>query len=141
MLVVTVPNYRILCRWSWVVFLASLILLVVVYAFPPVNGARRWMRFGPFGFQPSEFAKVAYVLALARYLMYRENYRRFRGLVLPLMLTLLPVILILREPDLGTAMVFLPVLFVMLFAAGARQADLAKLALLGLRCPTHNLAK
>jgi rod shape determining protein RodA len=54
------------------------------------------------------------------------------GLLLPLGLTLLPVLLILREPDLGTALVFLPVLFVMLFAAGARRVDLARLALVGL---------
>ena len=131
MLASTLRSYRILCRWSYVALVAALILLVAVYWFPPVNGARRWIRFGPIGFQPSELAKVAFVLALARYLMYRENYRRLSGLMLPLGLTLLPVLLILREPDLGTALVFLPVFFVMLFAAGARRSDLAKLALAG----------
>ena len=54
---------------------------------------------------------MAFVLALARYLMYRDNYRRLRGLAAPLALTLLPVLLILKEPDLGTALVFLPVFF------------------------------
>jgi len=132
MLGMTIPNYRVFCRWSYPVFVFSLALLVVVFFFPPVNSATRWIRFGPFGLQPSEFAKVAFVLALARYLMYRENYRRFRGLLLPVGLTLVPVLLILREPDLGTALVFLPVLFVMLFAAGARRLDLARLALVGL---------
>ena len=66
--------------------------------------------------QPSEFAKVAFVLAMARWLMYRENYRRLSGLLAPLLLALVPVVLILREPDLGTALVFLPVLLVMLLA-------------------------
>jgi len=128
----SVPNYRVLCRWSYVVFALGLGLLVAVYFTAPVNGARRWIRFGPVGFQPSEFAKIAFVLALARYLMYRENYRSLVGLLLPLGLTLVPVLLILREPDLGTAAVFLPVMFVMLFAAGARRIDLAGLVLAGL---------
>ena len=69
--------------------------------------------------QPSEFAKLAFVLALARYLMYRESYRQLLGLLVPLGLTFVPVVLVLKEPDLGTALVFFPVLFVMLFAAGA----------------------
>jgi len=132
MVAASVPNYRILCRWSYVVFALGLGLLVAVYFTAPVNGARRWIRFGPVGFQPSEFAKIAFVLALARYLMYRENYRSLVGLLLPLGLTLVPVLLILREPDLGTAAVFLPVMFVMLFAAGARRIDLAGLVLAGL---------
>lgn len=132
MLCVSIPNYRVLCRFSYVLFLISLGLLVAVYFFPTINYSHRWIRIGPISLQPSEFAKVAYVLALARYLMYRDNYRRFRGLLVPLGITLLPVLLILREPDLGTAVVFLPVLFVTLFAAGARRIDLAAVLLVGL---------
>ena len=132
MLGVSLPNYRVLCRMSYALFAVSLLGLVVVYFFPAVNNAQRWIRIGPVGLQPSEFAKVAFVLAMARYLMYRENYRRLRGLIVPLAIAMLPVLLILREPDLGTALVFLPVLFAMLFAAGARRADLARLLLVGL---------
>ena len=128
----TLPNYRILQRWSYPVFLMTLGLLVAVYFFPPVNNARRWLRLGPLSLQPSELAKLAYLLALARYLMYRENFRQLRGLVGPLFLTLLPVLLVLREPDLGTALVFLPVFFLMLFVAGARAKHLAILVLIGL---------
>jgi len=131
MVAVTIPSYRTLSRWSYAIFLVAVGLLILVYFFPPVNGARRWIRLGPMGFQPSELAKIAFVLALARYLMYRENYRSLVGLLLPLVLTLVPVVLILREPDLGTALVFLPVMFVMLFAAGARRVDLARLMLAG----------
>ena len=132
MFAATLPNYRVLCRFSYFLFLLSLVLLVAVYFFPPINYSHRWIRIGPIGLQPSEFAKVAYVLALARYLMYRENYRRFRGLLPPLVLTLLPVLLILREPDLGTALVFLPVFMVMLFAAGAKRIDLTAVVVAGL---------
>jgi cell division protein FtsW (lipid II flippase) len=103
-----------------------------VYLFPPINNAHRWIRLGAIGFQPSELAKVAYVLALARYLMYRDNYRRLRGLMAPLGLTLAPVLLVLKEPDLGTALTFFPVFFVMLFVAGAKRRDLVCVALAGL---------
>jgi len=132
MLLASAPNYRILCRFSYALLALSLVSLAVVYLFPPVNNAHRWIRLGPVSIQPSEFAKVAFVLALARYLMYRENYRRLRGLVVPLAITMVPVVLILREPDLGTASVFLPLLLVMLFAAGAKRLDLAMVVLLGL---------
>lgn len=81
--------------------------------------------------QPSELAKVAFVLALGRYLMYRENYRRLGGLLTPLALAAVPVLLILKEPDLGTAAVFLPVLLAMLLVAGARRADLLRVIAAG----------
>ena len=132
MFAATLPDYRVLCRWSYVIFLLAIVLLAAVYLFPPINNAHRWIRIGPLGLQPSEFAKGAFVLALSRYLMYRENYRRLRGLFLPLVITLVPVLLILREPDLGTALVFFPVFFVMLFVAGARRRDLFLVAVAGL---------
>ncbi len=127
MLATSVPSYRILARWSYAAFLGSLVLLVCVYWFPPVNGAQRWIRFGSLGFQPSEFAKLAFVVGLARYLIEGDSYRRLWGLAVPLALVMVPLVLVLKEPDLGTALVFLPVLFVMLFAAGARRAHLALL--------------
>lgn len=132
MMVVSVPNYRVLRQWSYALFAASIVLLLAVFFFPKINSAHRWIPFGPINLQPSEFAKVAFVLAMAQYLMYRENYRRLRGLVAPLMITMVPVLLILKEPDLGMAMVFLPVLFAMLFAAGARRMDLAGVLAVGL---------
>jgi cell division protein FtsW (lipid II flippase) len=126
------PNYRKLCRWSYALFAAAIVLLVAVFFFPMTNGVHRWIPLGPINLQPSEFAKVAFVLAMAQYLMYRENYRRLRGLVAPLLITMIPVLLILKEPDLGMALVFLPVLFAMLFAAGARRMDLAGVLAVGL---------
>jgi rod shape determining protein RodA len=132
MLLATMPNYRVLGRYSVALFILSLVLLIVVLRCPLINGVHRWIRLGPVGFQPSELAKLAYILAMARYLMFRENYRRLRGLAAPLALTLLPMLLILKEPDLGTSLVLLPVFFVMLFAAGAKRGDLACVALAGL---------
>jgi cell division protein FtsW (lipid II flippase) len=83
-------------------------------------------------FQPSELAKLAYILALSHYLMHRRNYRRLTGLLIPFALTFIPLALILKEPDLGTSLLFLPVLFAMLFAAGARPRHLAFVGVLGI---------
>jgi len=124
MVAATALPYRNLARWSYLILLGALVCLAIVYLFPPVNGARRWIRAGVVGFQPSEFAKLAFVLALARHLMYRDSYRRLSGLLVPVALAFVPMLLIVREPDLGTALIFLPVLFLMLFAAGARRSHL-----------------
>lgn len=127
-------SYRLLGYMAWPLFGLSLALLVVVYFLPARNGSHRWIYLGPVNLQPSELAKLAYILALADYLKYRENYRRFFGLVVPFVLTLVPVGLILREPDLGTSLVFFPILFAMLFAAGARPRHLLAVCFLGVMC-------
>ncbi len=131
MLAATWIPYRSL-RWvSLPLFAVSLLLLVVVYFMPARNGSHRWIPLGPANLQPSELAKLTFIMALAHYLMYRDNYRRLTGLLVPFLITLVPLGLILREPDLGTSMVFLPVLFAMLFAAGARPRHLILISLLG----------
>jgi rod shape determining protein RodA len=131
MIAAAIPNYRLASRWSYAGFATLLLLLVAVYFFAPINGAHRWIRVGGAGLQPSEFAKVAFVAALARYLAYRDTCRQFRGLLPPLAMALMPLWLILKEPDLGTSLVFVPVLLAMLFAAGARVPHLATIVLLG----------
>lgn len=131
MFATTLVSYRRLMRFAYALFAVALALLIGVYFTEPINGAHRWIRVGGIGGQPSELAKIACVVALARYLMYRENYRRFRGLLVPIGVSMIPVFLILREPDLGTALVFFPVLFSMLYAAGARSEDLVKIGFVG----------
>jgi cell division protein FtsW (lipid II flippase) len=84
------------------------------------NGAYRWIKIGSIQIQPSELTKLTYIFALAWYLRLRKNYRNLAGLIGPFVLTLLPMLLILWEPDLGTVLLFLPLLFAMLFVAGAR---------------------
>lgn len=124
--------YRRFRDLSYPLFGVSLVLLLLVYLMPGVNGAHRWIPLGWVKFQPSELAKIAYIMSLAHYLMYRQNYRRLSGLLAPFVLTLIPVGLILREPDLGTSLLFLPVLFAMLFAAGAKFRHLTFIVLLGI---------
>jgi len=133
--------YRKMGQVSYPLFGLTLILLVIVLAgkyvhlpaiVPMRNYAYRWIKIGPLQLQPSEMAKLTYLLALAWYLRHRESYRNLRGLVGPFMLTLLPMVLILLEPDLGTTLLFPPILFAVLFIAGARVKHLLTFLLLGL---------
>jgi len=123
--------YRFWKPIGYWLFAASLPLLVVVLFMAKRGGARCWIPLGLFDLQPSEIVKLTFILALAQYLMYRENHRRLTGLIVPFLITLVPLGLILIEPDLGSAMLFVPVLFAMLFAAGARPRHLVCVALLG----------
>jgi len=111
-------------RWSYGLFGLNLLLLVVVLLLPPISGSRRWIKLGPIGFQPSELAKLTTIMTLAWYLRYRENFRRLPGLVPPFLVTVVPAVLILREPDLGTTLLLFPTLLFMLFVAGARPRHL-----------------
>ena len=117
-----------------VVTLVMLVVLILPFMpktlVPVRNGAKCWVNLYFMMFQPSELAKIVFVLALAAYLRYRNSYRTLRGLLIPFTLMFVPVWLILAEPDLGTALIFGPALFVMLVAAGARLSHLG--ALIGL---------
>lgn len=129
--VAAVPHYRWIMRMAPLLVGASLALLVFVLLpfapevlVTPRNGARRWINLGLADFQPSELAKIAYVLAMASYLRFRKNHRRLLGLLPPAAITLIPMGLIVLEPDLGTAMLFLPALGAMLIAAGAKLSHM-----------------
>ncbi|SFH87389.1 FtsW/RodA/SpoVE family cell cycle protein [Planctomicrobium piriforme] len=113
--------YQRLKPWSYPFYVAAVALLVAVYFFPAKQGARRWIPVGPLSVQPSELAKLALILALGHYLMFRRNHRTVLGLIPPFAMTVIPVLLILKEPDLGTSLLFFPVLYAMLFIAGAKR--------------------
>ena len=112
---------------SWFLLALSLALLVFVLLpfvpksiVTPRNGARAWINLGVVDFQPSELAKIAYILCLAQWLSLRGSPRRLRSLLVPVLLLLVPVGLIFLEPDLGSALLFFPTLVAILVAAGAR---------------------
>ena len=126
-------DFRFWIRRAWWLYLLSLALLVLVLvAGKKVYGAYRWLVVFGVPVQPSEFAKVAMVLVLARVLGGGAIHPRSFGTVaVALLLMALPFGLILVEPDLGTAMVLVPTAVFMLFAAGAALRHLLGLALLG----------
>lgn len=126
-------NYQMLGRLAWGFYIFSLLLILYtvvggVITLPGVrrtNGATAWIYFGTTSFQPAELMKLAFIMVMARYLRYRSNYRTVRGLLAPFALAGVPLLLILKQPDLGTALVFIPILFAMLFVAGAKLKHLA----------------
>src|SRR5690606_16382600 len=106
-------DYRSIARWSIVFYWFSILLLIVVLI-PGIGsthgwGARRWIDVGFFNLQPSEVAKLAVILALAGFLSRpAEELRQTRNFWKPIGMILLPFILILKEPDLGSAIVLFP---------------------------------
>ncbi len=141
-IVVMRVGYQRIADFAYALFVAALLLLVPLLLArvlktsfggltAPRNGAYRWLHLPGFLLQPSEFMKLAYVVALAWYLRYRKNYRRLGGLMIPVVLSSIPLGLILLEPDLGTALLLMPVLFAMLFVAGAKLGHLVLIVLIG----------
>lgn len=99
-------NYRMLDRWAHVIYAICILLLIAVFFFGNyVGGARRWLILGPVSIQPSEIVKIAVIIILARYYSKLANVRGLvlRELIHPFILTIIPFVLILRQPDLGTA--------------------------------------
>ena len=106
---------------AYLLYAVSLVLLVAVLMFgsSKLGGATRFFTFGPINLAPSDIAKVAVVLALSRFLAYTKlSVTSKRRLALTAMMTLIPAGLILKQPDLGTSLVFFVVLFVLWFWSG-----------------------
>jgi cell division protein FtsW len=136
MLAVSRLRLDVLERWANVVLLLSFFSLLLVLI-PGLGiergGAQRWMAIGGFSLQPSEFAKLAVVLFLARWISRQgEGMRNFTSAVLPLLLVVGVFCgLILLQPDFGTAAIIGGVLFLMLFVGGARPLHVAGLGMAG----------
>lgn len=125
-------DYRTLSRFSIIAYWGSILLLVAVLI-PGIGttkgwGAMRWIDLGPFQCQPSEFAKLAFIVVMAHFLS-----RPMEELRQPILfwkatgMMLLPFALIMKEPDLGSAIVFVPVWFAMLLVAGVPRRFLVRL--------------
>ena len=103
----TAFNYYVLERLAYPVYFFTIVLLVLVLIVGKVmSGSQRWLSLGAISFQPSELAKIAIVLVLAKFFSERGDYReyRLRDLWQPFVLTAIPCFLILKEPDLGSAL-------------------------------------
>jgi rod shape-determining protein RodA len=131
-LVVVIVPYKSIVRRAYLLYGVNLLLLVLVlFASAEDLRGRRWLNLFGFNFQPSELMKLTLVVTLARYVRFRSSYKTFKGLWAPFVLTLLPMALILKQPDLGTALLCIPLLFTILFVAGARSRHLLLIMLLG----------
>jgi len=107
-------------------------LILVLFIGKTRGGAHRWISLGVFNFQPSEMAKITLILALASFMGKRKNETKRLGFLMGVFAIVLPVVfLVLIEPDLGTAFLFIPVMFAMLFIAGASIKHLLGIVGLG----------
>ncbi len=133
-MVVVAVDYRTVARWAcWAYGFGLLALTVVLLAGRSALGARRWIAVGPINLQPSEIFKLALIGTLAVYLARRQSYRPgWDRVVVPLALTLPAVLLIVKQPDLGTALTLLPVAAALIIVGGARWRHLGILAGCGL---------
>ncbi|MCA9280310.1 MAG: FtsW/RodA/SpoVE family cell cycle protein [Phycisphaeraceae bacterium] len=136
---VAIPNPKRAKRLAVPLFLLMLVVLffLLVPFVPrsivrPRNGARSWIDFGPINVQPSEIAKIAYVLTLAWWLCATREHRKLTGLLFPAIITFLPAGLITLQPDLGTASLFAPTLVLMLVTAGAKLKHIFGVLLIAL---------
>ncbi len=134
MLSALVLDYHTVARYAYVLYAVSLVLLLLVMAIGRTGmGAQRWLAIGPFAFQPSEFAKLSLTLALARY--FAEDPKRggyeLRDLAIPGVMVMIPLLLVLKQPDLGTAIMLLLTSSLIVMIAGIRVRSVAIVLLIG----------
>jgi rod shape determining protein RodA len=120
-------DYRHLERLGYVLYGIGVFSLALVFVFSSVRGSSRWIELGSFRFQPSEFMKLFLVIALAKYLHDdpRSEGRTLKDLAIPAVLTAVPALLILRQPDLGTATIHLLIFFVIALVTRVRWQSAA----------------
>lgn len=126
-------NYNLLRDFSLWIYLAFLLLLLATLFFGRVvNGARAWIGVFGLGGQPSEFAKIAVILFLAKFLANkRTEVKDWKVFLQAFLIVAVPMVLILRQPDTGTTLVFIPVFLLMLFMAGGQVRHILFLGLTG----------
>ena len=121
MIIMTFVNYKLIGDYSLYIYIAILLLLILTTIFgEPIRNTSAWLNFGFFSIQPSEFMKIGVVAILVKFIEIREReIQHFRELVVPSVLTLIPMVIIAMQPDFGTAMIFIPILFTILYMGGA----------------------
>ena len=126
-------DYRKLAEYSYFILAGALVLLCLVFFFAPVNGSQRWIPMPGFNLQPAEIAKLACLLALARFLGRPDfNINRPRSLAAACAIVGVPFLMVFLQPDLGTALIFLIILGSMLFVAQLSWKHIGLFALAGL---------
>jgi len=121
MIITMIIPLKLFYAFAYIIYGLAMVGLVLVLEF----GDRRWFNLGPIHIQPSELAKIAVVLAVARYLSARNiDFGRVRTFAAPMGIVLFPALLVFKQPDLGTALVFGAVLFPMLYWSGMRPVNI-----------------
>lgn len=128
-------DYHFIGRYAYIIYAISIILLILVFLYgSAVHGSQRWLVIGRFSFQPSEIVKLTVILALAKYFddnKINESYN-LRELLLPFLIVLLPFLLILRQPDLGTALILIVLFLSMAIFIGVKRSSIVSSAIGGI---------
>lgn len=113
-------DYHVLRNLAWIFYLGGIGLLVFVLVEGRIlHGAQRWIQAGPWQFQPSEMAKICVIIALSRYFsQYRDRLKSFRVVIGSTLIPIIPLVLVMLQPDFGTATVYVAIWFAVAFAAG-----------------------
>jgi len=125
-------DYKHLDRWGMSIYVICIVMLLCVLFFGKyVAGARRWLTFGSLTLQPSEFVKISVIIVLARYYSKNATARglTFRNLLKPAVLLLIPVLLVLRQPDLGTSLIIIIIAISMTLFVKIERNTLISLAI------------
>ena len=127
-------SYQRFIDIAYVIYGINVILLAMVLVLGHIRlGAQRWFSIGAFAFQPSEFIKLSLILALSSYAAAKKKYMsELKNLVVPVILLAIPFVLVLLQPDLGTALLLVPIFFTIMIVSGAKLRHLVTMMLLGL---------
>ncbi|MCF6147519.1 MAG: rod shape-determining protein RodA [Candidatus Kuenenia sp.] len=121
-------DYLLFAYYSYIIYAGVLCVLVLLLIMgDSVKGTRRWFSIGSFSIQPSEFMKITLIFALARFLRYKKYGLGLFDVGIAILLTIVPMALIMKQPDLGTALIMVPVLIAILYTAGISIFYLAAL--------------
>jgi rod shape determining protein RodA len=133
MFAVAAVDYHRYRDWAALFYVLSVLMLLAVYAVGHKSkGAQAWFQLGSYQFEPSEFAKIALIVALASFCASFKGSPPARALIAVLVLAAIPFVLVYKQPDLGTALVLAAVLIAVLLIAGTRGRHLVALALVAL---------
>lgn len=132
-------DYRRLRSVSWFLYAVMLVMLFGLFFTPAIQNVHRWYRVPGLGFavQPSEYAKLVVVMTLSCFLESKASHARQRGVALrAILIVLVPFLLILKQPDLGTALVLYPIALVMFYFGGIKKRVIGSMLVMGAACLT-----
>ena len=116
-------DYLLFKQWSFYIYLGAIFILLLTLIFGrEVNGSRSWLGIFGFGIQPSEFTKIATILFLSDFLVKRKkNIKNLSTFIIAMFIGFLPIVFIIAQPDMGTALVYIPIFLTISFMAGVKK--------------------
>ncbi len=126
-------DYKILFDWAYVIYGISIVLLFLLLIIGKARaGAQRWFEIGGITIQPSEFVKLTFIIALAKFLTKNKYEINLKTIFYAFLIASPALLLIFKQPDLGTALILVPILLIMLFIAGMNIKVLFKIVFGGI---------